>query len=237
MRNTKIISYTPLHYGKEYLKYSILSYMDVVDKIVFLYTEKPSYGHNSHLRCPESEEELKDIVFSTTNKAEWVRINANNEGEHRHKIDRFRLDYDLGVATDYDEVWNTQELERALVEAKARNYARYGIDGFVNFWKDFNNACYDGFRPHRIFNYKGQGEAEIKATIYHFGYAISEEMMRYKWAIHGHHGELKKGWIDKVYLGTGKEDLHPVSNNLWNAQPFDKNTLPEFMKTHPLWSK
>lgn len=231
----KVIAYCPLLYGKEYLKYSIQSYMDLVDKIVILYTEKPSYGYNAHLHCPESEEELKEIAFSTSNKIEWVKVRATNEGEHRWNIARYQEGYDLTLSTDSDEVWNPVELERALIEAKERGFARYGIDGFVNFWKGFNLACYDGFRPIRIYNHNGKGESEIKATIYHFGYAISEELMRYKWSIHGHYSELKKGWIDNVYLSDGLNDLHPVSNGLWNAVPFDKNTLPDFLKTHPRW--
>lgn len=232
----RVIGYYPLHYGKEYLKESILSINDVVEKVIILYTSKPSYGYNAHMICPETEEELKDIVFSTTNKAEWVNITATNEGEHRSQIARFSEGYDLFISTDADEVWNTQELEAALKTAHSQNFRQYGIDGFLNFWKDFSHVCIDGFRPHRIYKPSGQGVSELKCTIYHFGYCISESLMRYKWAIHGHHSELRKGWIDDVYLKNGLNDLHPVAVGLWNAQHFDKNLLPEILKKHPKWN-
>lgn len=232
----KVLGYVPLHYGKEFLKESILSYNDLVDKIVILYSKNPSYGHGTSLQCPESEEELKDLVFSTTNKAEWVNISANNEGAHRTTIWNYADGYDLILATDADEVWKTDELERELKSALSRPFARYGINGFLNFWKTFNHVCLDGFVPIRIYKPGGIGEGISYATIYHFGYAISEELMRYKWAIHGHKSELRKNWIDGVYLSDKKEDLHPVALGLWNAVSFDKNTLPDSLKAHPKFS-
>lgn len=233
----KVCAYIPLLYGKEYLAASIQSYEGLVDKIYVLYTPKPSYGYNAHFACPESEQELKDIVFSTTNKAEWIHVNANNEGAHRGYIAQFERQYDLTVATDYDEVWKPEDLARALQEAYDQPFRRYGIDGFVHFWKSFNKVCYDGFRPVRIYKNNGHGETILRSTIYHFGYAISETMMRYKWSIHGHYSELKPNWIEGVYKSDRLEDLHPVSNGLWNAVDFDKNTLPDFLKAHPNFNK
>lgn len=234
----KVCAYIPLLYGAEYLAASIQSYNDLVDKIFVLYTSKPSYGYNAHLVCPESEQQLKDIVFATTNKAEWIDVTgANNEGDHRGHIQRFSQGYDLTLSTDADEVWNPNSLQEALKQAYDQPFRRYGIDGFINFWKSFNQVCIDGFRPIRIYNNAGNGETVIKATVYHFGYAISEAMMRYKWDIHGHHTELRKNWIDEVYLSDKTVDLHPVSFSLWNAESFDKNTLPDFLKSHINYNK
>lgn len=233
----KTCAYIPLHYGAEYLDASIKSYNDLVEKIFVLYTSKPSYGHNAHLQCPESEQQLKDIAFSVSNKIEWLNITAHNEAQHRGHIEKFEKDYDLVVSTDADEVWNPTSLENALREAYNSGFRRHGIDGFVNFWKSFDKVCYDGFRPIRIYNTKGQGETVLKATIYHFGYCITEKIMRYKWDIHGHHSELKPNWIDEVYKGDRLTDLHPVSIGLWNAEDFNKELLPEILKNHPNYNK
>lgn len=229
----KILGYCPLLYGKEYLRYSIESYKYLVDKIIILYSPIPSYGHNTHLVCPESEHDLKDIAFSTSSKVEWIRVKANQEGQHRAQIFKYADSYDLILGTDYDEVWDKKELAFALKEAYDNPFERYGINGFINFWKDFNNVCIDSFRPIRIIKPGGVGESEVKVTCYHFGYAISEEMMRWKWAIHGHHNELRDRWIEDVYLGDRKDDLHPVAIGLWNAQPFDKHKLPDILQSHP----
>lgn len=233
----KACAYIPLHYGAEYLAASIKSYQDLVDKIYVLYSSKPTYGHNMHMQCPESEEQLRDIVAGATNKAEWVNVTAHNEGQHRGHIERFSQGYDITLSTDADEVWNTPELEQALKQTYESKFRRHGIDGFINFYKSFDKICLDGFRPIRIYNNHGAGETVIKVTCYHFGYCLPESMMRYKWAIHGHHSELRKNWIEEVYRSDRESDLHPVAIGLWNAQPFDKNTLPDILKQHPNFNK
>lgn len=228
----RVIAYYPLHYGAEYLKESILSIRDKVEKIIFLYSPVPTYGHATHLTNPDSEELLRSIAEKYCHVYEWKVISAANEGEHRHIITQFNEVYDLTLAVDADEVWQPDTLRNALDAAYNMPYARYGIDGFLNFWKTFDQVCLDGFRPIRIYK-KGQGEyINLKGTVYHFGYCISEELMRYKWGCHGHKSELRRKWIDDVYLSDRKNDLHPVAENLWNVQQFDKTTMPDFLKQH-----
>jgi hypothetical protein len=82
-------------------------------------------------------------------------------------------------------------------------------------------------------------EVSINGTIYHFGYAQSKKIMDYKFDIHGHKNEIKKGWLENTYYGwePGKINLHPTCDVWQEARPFDKNILPEILKLHPNFNK
>ena len=58
----KVLAYIPILYGEEYLDACIKSIDDHVEKIVILYTDRPSYGHFSQAQCPETEDQLKEIA-------------------------------------------------------------------------------------------------------------------------------------------------------------------------------
>ena len=236
----KVLAYYPLHYGKEYLKESLLSIVNHVDEICILYTDRPSYGHGTSEVCPEAEEELRVIVKDVCgSKYSWVKRNYAHEGEHRSFIERISDNQDLILAVDADEVWGEIELDNCLKQAYDNKECKYfGINGYVNFWRSFNYACYDGFAPVRIINRNNTSRMQqvLNGKIYHFSCAQNLEIIRYKWEIHGHKNELRPDWFDK-YNRFELQDVHPVSIGLWNATPFDKTTLPEILKRHPNYNK
>jgi glycosyltransferase involved in cell wall biosynthesis len=238
----KVLSYYPIHYGAEYLNASIRSIDPLVDKIIILYTPSPSYGHQTNIACPESEEELRAIAESSSSKIEWMNIGGStNEGRHRGIAFAQSAGYDIMLPVDADEIWETASLERCIKETYDGSSWRRNVSGFVNFWKSFNWACYDGFQPARVFNLNRDNliEETIQGTIYHFGYAQSDKIMNYKFEIHGHKSEIKPGWLENTYYGwePGKTDLHPTCGVWTEAVHFDKNTLPDVLKEHPNFNK
>jgi len=238
----KTIAYYPVHYGAEYIAASIKSIEPFVDKIIILYTKDPSYGFGTSMQCPESEEEIKNEAFSVSDKIEWVNLNGSrNESDHRGNIMRYTSGYDVLLAMDTDEVWNQESLERCINETYNGTSWRRNVLGFVNFWRSFDWACYDGFQPARLFKINAGNTIEepINGTIYHFGYAQSDKIMNYKFEIHGHKNELKPGWLQNTYYTwePGKKDLHPVCDVWGEAVPFDKNTLPGYLKEHLNFNK
>jgi len=234
-----VVAYYPLHYGKEYLRASILSLIDAVDEIVFLYTPRGSYGHRGGL-CPETESDLKNIAMSFPN-TRWVSGTYHNEGEHRGRIYEIAKGADLILACDADEVYNTDELKQALEFAKVSGVRNHGVNGYVNFFRSFDHEVQDQFRPIRIINpnIHGKSVGEVKLTTYHFGCCQSEAIMRYKWAIHGHKDELRENWLEDIYLNPEHvEYFHPASLQIWKSLiPFDKSTLPEVLKRHPNYER
>lgn len=238
----RVIGYIPLMYGAEYLEACIKSMENHVEKILIVYTEKPSQGHATDFICPETEEQLKTIALAASEKIEWHKGQFGCESEHRNYILKYASGYDIVFTLDADEVVDQEDIPRALKLAYESDKRHIGISGFINFWRSFSYACYDGFIPYRIVNLKNQGgTGQVDCKIYHFSTAQKIETIRFKWNVSGHKDELRKNWIDDVYLKWTPDnqfnDLHPVAFGLWNATPFNKETLPDSLKSHPNYNK
>lgn len=242
----KVLGFMPIHYGKEYLKQSLLSIVNHCEKVVVAYTQQGSHGYASNETCPDTKEEIYNIASEVLgNKLIWREGVYSAENQHRAVAREYASGYDLILSIDADEVFESSELTTALEYAYNNNQRYYGIKGYINFWRSFNWACYDGFRPIRIENLNAQNNLqnlECPLTIYHFSTAQSESIMRYKYKVFGHASEIKSDWLDEIHYGWNPEyanfgDLHPVSIDLWNAVPFNKDLLPESLKQHPNFNK
>lgn len=233
------IAYIPLHYGSEYLDACIRSLHNHVERIVILYTPTPSHGKGTDAMCPDSEIQLKEIALNASNKIDWIKLpQMDYEGKHRDYAFQYTDGYDVLVSADADEVWDEISLDYAIKNAYDGQHRRYRVDGFINFWKSFNEVCYDWFHPVRLWNLRKQHEeTDLMGRVYHFGCAQREEIMRYKYLIHGHRDELRPDWLNTVYFTDQKHNLHCTSNGIWNAVPFDKSVLPEILKQHPNYDK
>jgi hypothetical protein len=187
---------------------------------------------------------------------EWVDVRAHNEADHRGKIWDYTKGYDVLVNADYDEVWDEEDLRRAIIEVKRSPYRAHGIEGFIHFWRSFNHVvagcetpdgyydeC-DFFRPVRLWHLREKNvsqQPDIKAKIYHFGYAIKRRKMLYKMSIHGHRNEIRPEWSDLWHNWTKentKGHFHPTSMQIWHEiRSFDRSNLPLFMRQHPYYNR
>lgn len=239
-RKYKILGYMPLLYGKEYLRVSLGSVVSHVDQFVVLYTETPSYGHGTEMKCPDSEAELKSIAQDVLGeKLIWVKGSWGQEGAHRGEIFRYCGGFDGILAIDADEVYCQEDLPKAIDAAMSSPHWLSGFGGYVNLWRSFNHACYDGFTPIRFTNLhreRDSGYGVVPCKVYHFSCAQSREVMNFKYEIHGHKNEIRPNWLRDIYYGDQMEDVHPTSFGLWNATPFDKTTLPESLKQHAYYN-
>ena len=234
-------------YGLEYLKESLLSIRDHVDHVVIAITRNPSHGHGTTATNPDSIEEAMSIALSVLggDKVHFdVADGYHNESQHRAVRYKYSEGFDLILTIDPDEVFEEKELPTALEYANLMPERYFGIKGYVNFWRSFDFACYDGFRPIRIENLKNQNDLQninCPLTVYHFSTCQSEPIMRYKFNVFGHASEIKHNWLDEIHYAWTPEnniqDLHCVSYNLWNAAPFNKIVLPEYLKLHPNYNK
>ena len=241
----KVIGFMTIHYGIEYLKESLTSIKEHCEKIVIAYTETPSHGFGTTEVCPDSKLDIKLICEQVLgDKLIWDEVTYGAENYHRNHIHQYSKEFDLVLTIDADEVFEPSTITKALEYAYNNPERYYGIDGYINFWRSFNYACYDGFRPIRIENLKSNNNHQnlnCPLTIYHFSTAQSEPVMRYKYKIFGHASEIKTDWLDNIhYAWTPKNnfgDLHPVSIALWNAVPYAKHNMPEFLKQHVNFNK
>lgn len=237
----KTLGFMTILYGKEYLEASLLSIKNHVEKMVVAYSEKGSHGFHSPDQCPDSEQDIYSICKRVLgDKLIWHRAELyHNESQHRAVKYLYSSGYDLILTIDADEVFKEDEISRALQYASNHPERHYGIKGYVNFWRSFNWACYDGFRPIRIENLNSQNQSqnlECPLIVYHFSTAQSEPVMRYKYSVFGHSNEIKEDWLNKTHYGWTPDNnfgnLHCVANDIWNAVPFDRTTLPKSLKTH-----
>lgn len=234
-----------LFYGKEYLRESLMSIKNHVDKMVIAYTPEPSHGHSTISINPDSKDDMFRIAQMVLGeKLIWDEGVYGNESHHRNRRYAFSEGYDIILTIDPDEVFKEDEVGQAINYAIVNPERYFGIHGYVNFWRSFNWACYDGFRPIRIENLRNENEQQnhgCPLTIYHFSTCQGRAVMNYKYKVFGHAGEIKPNWLESVHYAWTPEnnfgDLHPVSIGLWNAVPFDKETLPGYLKEHANYGK
>ena len=240
----RVIGYMPLHYGKDYLMESLNSVIDLCDKFVILYTPSPSYGYGSSIKCPESEAELRKIAEDVCGKKlTWHSRNYHGEGEHRNEIFKFAFGYDLILTVDADEIVDTDEMRKGLEIAYKGVHRNYGIKGYINLWRNFDYACYDGFLPIRVINIHNQHKdmSHLEVKIWHFSTCQSKTIMDYKYEIHGHKSEIRSNWLNDIFYSWNPDnkfdDVHPVAFGLWNPVEYDKQLMPLTLRKHPNFNK
>ena len=246
----RIHSYTVVHYGLDYIGYALRSILPHVDVAHVFYTPHPSHGHVIPDSPPEYSIQIYEAAkqFDHNNKMRWYQsANIFYEGQQRDMAVKTcqNAGADIVLVCDVDEVWHSHVLTAALElvkvnEPKARNW----LINFTHLWRSFNWACRDNNWPVRFIDLRyGDGTAYIPkelGDIYHFGYAVTDKVMSYKWRIHGHRDELRANWLDEKWFGwqPGVEDVHPTNERgWWKPQPFDRTELPEFMQVHPFYNK
>ncbi|MHB8410267.1 MAG: hypothetical protein ACYDHY_19720 [Acidiferrobacterales bacterium] len=227
MSKPKVICQMICHYGKKYMDAAIQSVEPFVDKIIVLYSEKPSQGHPTDLVCPDTREELK-AISDLHPKCEWVECaNAGSEGDHRGLMLQFLNGYDVQVICDTDEVFDPIDLPRCIEEVYKGDKTHYNVSGFMHFWKNHKWYCDDGFQPNRFVNLNNTGHSEqtINCKIYHFSYCQPVDIIKYKLQISGHHDEFRSDWLEIYEKWTPENQLHklhPVSLQVWEeAKPYN----------------
>lgn len=246
----KIHSLTILHYGADYLSWALRSVYNQVDQLNVFYTPTPSHGHRANVPPIENKEKLQAVAYTydPDDKIKWFdTLGVIREGEQRDLALQTIKDMgaDIILVLDYDEIWPRNTLYNALLAAKNGNW-RNNLVNMVHFWKSFSWACKDDGWPVRIINLEyDNGDAYLPrefGPVYHFGYAISNETMRYKWLIHGHKNELRSEWFEECWgVWPPVDNCHPTNGlsdegkPFWTPEPFDKRQLPEFMRDHPFY--
>jgi len=99
----KVVGYTALHYGCDYLSYAIRSVINTVSEFHVLYTDKPSHGSRSDAVCPDSEQELHELAWQAAgSKLRWHYGTWLHEGEQRNSIYDYAPNADVIICADSD---------------------------------------------------------------------------------------------------------------------------------------
>jgi hypothetical protein len=241
----KAVGYVCLHYGKDYLEYSLRSVYSEFEHIFVLYTPNPSHGHKSRLTCPDTEQELMDICakVDVDNKISWRVGHWTQENHQRDYAYELAKTYgaDILGLIDFDEVWKTEVL-RDLIKETYEKKASKCLVWMKHLWRSFDHICEDAMRQERLY-YLGKDKQDLiyasqtEPQVWHFGYARMPIDVEYKMSIHGHKSELLANWYHNKFLRYPfEEDSHPTRGANWIPTKFDKTLLPDIMKEHPYYN-
>jgi hypothetical protein len=247
----KVHSLTILHYGKDYLSYALRSIYHSVDQCHVFYTPTPSHGHSTNISPIETKEELMQAAYTydPEKKIKWYdMLGVTHEGPQRDlALETVQAaGADIVLVVDYDEIWPADTLAFFLSVVWENGTARNNLVNMIHFWRSFDWACRDDGWPVRIIDLRHSGGTNYLPSemgrVFHFGYAVTDRVMRYKWQIHGHKGELRPEWLSRKWQRwPPPTNCHPTNGRnehgepFWAPKPFDKSRLPEFMRAHPFW--
>lgn len=243
-----IHSYTICHYGKDYLPYALRSVYNCVDRLGVFYTPHPSHGHRTDQQPPETREVIYEAVYTYDPDSKIYVFDTDiwDEGQQRNTALSVcqNMGAEMVLVVDCDEIWAEDTLRRVLQHCQ-EHPARNHLVNMVHFWRSFNWACRDNNWPVRIIDLtRPQDNNDVDyvprelGDIYHFGYAVTNEIMAYKWLVHGHKDEARPNWFaEKWNVWPPAMDCHPTNdNNWWMPEPFDREQLPELMRKHPFYN-
>lgn len=243
----KIVGYTALRYGADYLGYAIRSIINHIDEYHVLYATKPSHGHPSDLPCPDTEEELHEIAWQAAGtKLHWHRGDWVYEGQQRDSILQYAPDADMIISCDSDEIFS-ETLINNIVNSSPDYVSivptRYARLPFIHYWRSFNKCVlHDPAYPARV-TYPKVASGEVTwpiqyGVVNHMGYATTPAIMAYKWQIHGHKDELRHdmNWYQDVFMANRQTDTHPVGSEYWNTETVNPlHYMPYWMVDHPFY--
>ncbi len=240
----KTIAYYGIHYGSEWLEWSMRSIEPYVDDILVLYSDKPSHGHGTDIPCPDSKQDILSIA--NKHGVVWAEMNSSRwEGDHRDQAVEtcFDMGADIVMVVDHDEIWESGMLQlclRFVKDSPARNYLVH----MQHYWRSVSWVCYDECMPVRFHKKPNETAGDVYipreyCNVHHYGYAQSSPLIAYKWLIHGHLGELRPNWYQQKFLDwkPGGKDVHPTNyEEFWNPVPFDKTELVNLIGDHPYYN-
>lgn len=243
----KIVAYTALRYGKDYLGWAIRSVINHVDEYHVLYAAEPSHGHYSAAPCPDSYEELYNVAFQAAgSKLRWHTGHWQQEGEQRNAIFGYMPDADAILSVDSDEIYSEKLINNIVHYIQTINEpTRFLCIPFIHYWRSFNRCVlHDPAYPARVILPKNKTSIvktwdDSMGVVNHMGYATMPEIVAYKWQIHGHLAELRTdvNWLRDVFMANRQYDCHPVGSEYWNPEQVSPLAyMPYWMVEHPFFN-
>lgn len=241
----KVIGMMALLYGKPYIASAIQSIIDNVDEMHILYALGPSHnGGTTALANPDTEDELHAIASTVAGKKlRWTHGRWTYEFQQRNAIYAIAPGADIILVADYDEIWGDGLADEAIDYAKHSTANQIRLP-FTHAWRSMHKGFrHDPAYPARVINTQKKGESVTMPTdkrVFHCGYAIPVEYMRYKWnGIHGHQADLRRdcNWLEDVYIANRQIDCHPVGSEWWNVEDIPDSEIPTPLKHHQYYGK
>jgi len=252
----KVVSYTALLYGTDYLGYAIRSIIDHVAEHHIIYSPVGAHGSRTDLPCPETRDELYAIAeHAAGGKLRWHDAGPFlHEGYQRESIHQYAPDADVILVLDADEIWPEGMAEHAVDRAKQYPPVRNWLGPIQHYWRSFYRCIlHDPAYPVRMILPKGtitdrpslidfrrwehpDDMNVFTGKINHMGYAQRSEIVEFKLLTHGHRNEFRRDcdWFRDRFMANVQHDCHPVGSVFWRPEEINPwDYLPGWMRLHP----
>lgn len=246
----RIIGFTEVVYGADYLYWAIRSAAPYVDAYYVAWAAEP--GRNNPYVNPDSEAVLHEAAERACREAGiplvWYgKPRWPNRYAQRNSIFEQVPDADVIILTDADEVWQGDTVAQ-LAKAAYDGTTRFTRVPFLHFWRSFGYAMADHSEtlPLRAYTTRHAGQrGEPFTTLYdlppvlHFGYARTPASFWYKVPSHGHiNTPTGRRWFFEQWLnwapGDARPDPHPYDSGRFGpVTPYDPAWLPTLLADHP----
>lgn len=154
----KVVAYTALLYGAEWLSWAIRSVIDAVDEYHVIYSPMGSHNGNKPVSLPDGENarNLYEIAHDTAGKKlRWFTEAGgwSSEGQQRDLIYKLAPDADRIVVLDADEIWAAGLAQAVIAASASQPDVREWRVPMVHLWRDVYHAIlHDPAYPTRLIN-------------------------------------------------------------------------------------
>jgi hypothetical protein len=217
-----------------WLQQSYLSVYPCVERIFFFVSDSPWYGSP---RAAGIDLSFLQQLPDPAAKVEIIRGNWSNETEQRNITLAYATHKGLshGLIIDADEVYNSSELQNALLYARGRPEITVWHAQWYTYWKspEYRIEPIEPYQPPILVTLGNVGFAETRNALgdahdlippelcmcHHLSYALNEHALQSKHIMQsGHPQSAYQGWYEQKWKGWDRdhsiEDLHPV-NPVW----------------------
>lgn len=259
MRPFSVIAVYVVHYGDDYLEYSIRSIYGSVDKILIsVGLESWNYAERTSID-PVFLAKIKELPLKYS-KIELVYGTWAKDEDQRNDSIPYARDYDYYFLVDTDEIYRQEELANLYSIVEKNPGAGVFRIPFYNFWRGFgyviqeavnepvqrffkNSARRFYFKRSCTSGYRKKAQFDVSrkdCSCYHFSYARKPDAIEHKFKTWMHADEVRQRWVKKVFAAWEQNkmmtNLFPVAGqeDRWiSAQPFDAAKLPSVLLDHP----
>lgn len=257
---TKIVGFTELAYGADYLEVALESVVPYVDGYYVAYTGRPLNRPNPYV-CPDSRDALREIAHEVCKRHNTTLTWYDNPGtwgryDQRNSIFGVATDADVIILTDADEVWGTGAI-LDIIDRVVNGNTRYYRVPVRYFWRSFDHVCYQRSDiksfPLRVFNLSvggNTGDSGEPSTVIgdqgfplnEFGFARAPRDFLYKIPSHGHFAGAMS-WFETLWLpwtpASGQmECVYPGNPGRFpTVTKFDKTKLPQHLSQHRYYNE
>lgn len=154
----KIVAYTPLLYGAEWLSWAIRSVIDVVDEYHVLYSPHGCHNGNKRVELPPGEDArtLFEIAQDAAGrKLRWyTHVEGwSTEGQQRDTIFQLAPGADRVLVLDADEIYGPGLAAAVIAASASAPDVREWRVPMIHLWKDVYHAIlHDPAFPIRLIN-------------------------------------------------------------------------------------